>query len=133
MSLAAAPQTWIPDDQTLGARLALVRQRFGWNMKEAALACSIAQGSWREWELRDRVPRDYPQMMQRIADRTGVDLLWLMTGRSAGTGPAPDTPGAVPDNPCPRWDSNPQPTDARRRTSALGGAFGTVIPLQTAA
>ena len=45
---------WVPDTSTFGARLALVRQRMGWNLKEAALACQLPQGSWREWELKGR-------------------------------------------------------------------------------
>ncbi len=47
---------WVPDTSTFGARLALVRQRMGWNLKEAALACQLPQGSWREWELKRRKP-----------------------------------------------------------------------------
>ncbi len=113
-AMSTAPDTtpWIPDDQTLGARLALVRQRFGWNMKEAALACAIPQNSWREWELRERVPRDYPGMMQKIAGRTGVDLLWLMTGRQPGPGDdgAPASAGQGSGG-LPRLDSNQQPSD----------------------
>lgn len=106
-------QGWIPTDETLGARLALVRQRFGWNMKEAALACAIPQGSWREWELRGRVPRDYPEMMRRIAARTQVDLLWLMTG-DGSTGPGNDGAPAMKAGAhggLPRLDSNQQPSD----------------------
>ena len=112
MSTQPVTRGWIPDDQNLGARLALVRQRFGWNMKEAALACAIPQGSWREWELKDRVPRDYPGMMEKIAARTDVDLMWLMTGRTPGSGDdgSPDREAGASEKLL-RLDSNQQPSD----------------------
>lgn len=47
---------WVPTFDEFGARLAAVRNKMGWNAKEAALACGIAQGSWREWEVRNRLP-----------------------------------------------------------------------------
>lgn len=111
MSNQPVTRGWIPDDQNLGARLALVRQRFGWNMKEAALACAIPQGSWREWELKDRVPRDYPGMMEKIAARTDVDLMWLMTGRTPGSGDdgSPDHEAGASEKLL-RLDSNQQPS-----------------------
>ncbi|GAB2906745.1 hypothetical protein GCM10027047_01200 [Rhodococcus aerolatus] len=78
---------WVPTTETFGARLALVRHRMGWNAKEAALACGISQGSWREWELKGRLPRGFAATAAAIAERTGVDDYWLMTGR---TNPRPD-------------------------------------------
>lgn len=71
---------WIPTLDTFGARLALIRWKMGWNLKEAALATGVSQQSWREWELLDRIPRRFPERAHQIAARTGVDEIWLMTG-----------------------------------------------------
>lgn len=81
---------WVPTFDEFGARLAAVRNKMGWNAKEAALACGIAQGSWREWEVRNRLPRDFAQAAEKIAERTGVDKYWLMTGQVTPTRPGPD-------------------------------------------
>jgi transcriptional regulator with XRE-family HTH domain len=70
---------WIPDDSTLGARLALVRQRMGWNIKEAAIACAIAPESWRRWEADRTEPRGLSTYM-KIAGVTGVNYRWLAFG-----------------------------------------------------
>lgn len=58
----------------------------GWNLKEAALACGLPQGSWREWELNNRDPRGIQAVVGKIADQTGVDDYWLLTGRVTPTG-----------------------------------------------
>lgn len=88
MSTDAADR-WVPDTSTFGARLALIRQRMGWNLKEAALACGLPQGSWREWELRGRDPRGLQAIADRIASHTGVDEYWLITGRTLPGGGGP--------------------------------------------
>lgn len=72
---------WIPTDETLGARLALIRQRLGWNAKEAARACGLPQNSWRDWEVHARSPRNLVDVVGRISTQTGVDEYWLLTGR----------------------------------------------------
>src|SRR6185295_7276297 len=79
---AAAPETpvpWIPDDDSFGARLALVRWRMAWNMKEAALACGVPAASWRLWE-QSAMPRNFIDIARRISDRTGCDYGWLVGG-----------------------------------------------------
>jgi hypothetical protein len=69
---------WIPDDATLGARLALIRQRQGWgNVAEAALACGLPVASWRNWERDGRHPRDLSAVVGAIAAATGCDPMWL--------------------------------------------------------
>jgi hypothetical protein len=103
---------WVPsvlDD--FGARLALVRHRMRWNVKEAALACGLPAASWRGWELEGRPPRDYLGTVTRIARRTGCDMVWLAgfpvtakRDQNAWDWPNSDGPWA------PRG-SNPQPTD----------------------
>lgn len=77
------PENWVPTTETFGMRLAMVRHTKGWNAKEAALACGLPAASWREWELRNRAPRDVVQVCQRIADITGVDWQWLLAGKAS--------------------------------------------------
>lgn len=85
---------WVPRPDTFGARLALVRWRMGWNLKEAALACGFPEGNWREWETNGRVPRNIAEVALQISEHTrGVDDYWLMTGRMSGA--FPDGPGSV--------------------------------------
>lgn len=71
---------WIPSTKTLGARLALVRWRMGWNLSEAAEACGISESNWRSWEVDGRNPRDLNAMAQSIAERSGVRKYWLIDG-----------------------------------------------------
>lgn len=78
---------WIPDDQTFGARLALIRQAMGWgNVKEAARACGIPTETWRSWESRTdaALPRKAVERVRQIVAVTGVDLDWLLLGRCRG-------------------------------------------------
>lgn len=79
MSEVTLSATWKPSDSEFGTRLAMVRQQMGWNAKEAALACDLPPQSWRNWEA-GRSPQDYATVTRQIAERTGVDLHWLMTG-----------------------------------------------------
>lgn len=72
---------WVPDDSTLGARLALIRQRMGWNITEAAKACGVPPENWRLWEA-GRQPRNFITMAMLIAGRTGCDLDWLVYGQA---------------------------------------------------
>lgn len=69
---------WVPED-TFGARLALVRQHFGWNVKKAADCCGIPVQNWRSWES-GRLPRNLYDVVTTIAERTGVDRTWLLGG-----------------------------------------------------
>lgn len=113
MSTDPSDYRWVPDTSTFGARLALVRQRMGWNLKEAALACQLPQGSWREWELKGRDPRGIQSIVEKIAERTRVDEYWLLTGKTAPNG----GPGGGGDGGLllPRMDSNHQPPDGLKR------------------
>lgn len=70
---------WTVDDSTFGARLALVRQRMQWNIKEAARECGIPAASWGTWES-GAMPRRYTEMCRLIANRTGCDYGWLLDG-----------------------------------------------------
>lgn len=71
-------EPWVPED-TFGSRLARIRQRIGWNVKEAADHCGITDQTWRNWED-GGMPRDFPATCAKIADRTGCNLKWLMLG-----------------------------------------------------
>jgi hypothetical protein len=72
-------QGWTVDDGTFGARLALVRQRMQWNIKEAARECGVPAASWGPWEA-GSLPRRYTEICAKIAERTGADYMWLLTG-----------------------------------------------------
>jgi transcriptional regulator with XRE-family HTH domain len=95
---------WTPDDREFGARLALIRQRMQWNIKEAARECGIPAASWGSWEA-GAMPRRYLESCRLIAERTGVDLGWLMMGsRVRGLSeisdpPRPDGRPASPEEP----------------------------------
>lgn len=81
---------WVPDTEDFSARLALIRHYMRWNAKEAALACGIKPQSWREWEIGGRRPQDYQGVCKQVAEATGCDFVWLMTGRRATP---PEPPG----------------------------------------
>jgi transcriptional regulator with XRE-family HTH domain len=72
---------WTMDDSEFGSRLALVRQRMRWNIKEAAKECGLPAASWGTWE-NGVMPRRYTEVCEKIAQRTGADYLWLMAGSS---------------------------------------------------
>lgn len=86
MSNTAVSSNWIPDTSNLGARLALVRWRMGWNLKEAERECNLSQNTWAGYES-GREPRRFLEVVNRIVLRTGVDRVWLMTGEGS---PEPD-------------------------------------------
>ncbi len=97
------PGGWIQDDSTFGARLALVRFRMGWNMKEAALACGVPAASWRGWEADGSLPRDYVAICRVISSRTLCDYGWLREGEPSG------------EPWCAVRDSNPEPAGSEPR------------------
>jgi len=88
MTTEASAPTWIPSDATFGTRLAMVRQRMGWNQAEAARACGLPQTSWREWELEIGAPRNLVVIVKQIASAAGCDYLWLLAGPD-GKSPEP--------------------------------------------
>lgn len=103
-----------PTTESFGARLALIRWQQGWNIKEAALACNVPPGSWREWELSSRQPRNEVEVCKQIGARTGVPWLWILTNEQPTNGGP--SGGSVAEPPSPqemrtRRDSNSQPSD----------------------
>lgn len=83
---AASEAPWTANDGTFAARLALIRQRMNWNVKEAALACGIPPQSWRTWES-GAMPqgRMYFARCEQIAQVTGCDYGWLVDRRPSGS------------------------------------------------
>jgi transcriptional regulator with XRE-family HTH domain len=79
-SVATTDRGWTVDDSTFGARLALIRQRMDWNIKEAGDQTGIAPSTWTEWERKGREPSSILASVRQIADRTGCDYFWLLTG-----------------------------------------------------
>ncbi len=75
-------QGWIPDTATFGARLALVRWRYGWNVREAERECNVSQNLWAGWE-QGKMPRNFIEIVNRIVLRTQVNKVWLMTGEGS--------------------------------------------------
>lgn len=73
---------WVPDDNTVGARLILIRQRKGWtNLSYAAKACDVAPETWRAWENNtNKNPRNYEAIVAKIARKSGCDAGWLYAG-----------------------------------------------------
>src|SRR5687768_12071414 len=77
---------WTIDDSTFGARLALVRQRMDWNIKEAARECGVPAASWRTWERDGVQPRNIIEIVGLISERTGADYGWLLAGKRLASG-----------------------------------------------
>lgn len=92
----AEAATWVPDLTAFSTRLAVVRNRMGWNAKEAALACGLPASSWRNWEAGKR-PHDLAMVCNTISRRTGVPATWLAFGPEAMQA-ARDTRGSGVEN-----------------------------------
>ncbi len=89
---------WVPEE-SFGGRLALIRQRYGWNVKKAAETCNIPVESWRRWERDHRLPRGYVDVCQTIASATGASYDWLLDGRrfpGARNRQTPEYPDSYP-------------------------------------
>jgi hypothetical protein len=78
------PEAWVPSVDTFGSRLALVRHRMNWNVKEAARECGLPAATWRSWEMDGSLPRNIITIAMTIASRTGCDYLWLVHGPERG-------------------------------------------------
>lgn len=72
---------WVPSVDSFGARLALVRQHLGLNVKAAAERAGLDHSSWGTWE-RGRQPRDLLDKARQISDALGCDFIWLLTGQA---------------------------------------------------
>lgn len=94
MTNTALRSNWIPDTATFGARLALVRWRMGWNLKEAERECHLTQNTWSGYEA-GKEPRRFVEVVNRIVLRTSVDKIWLMTGEGSPEPSAPQEPATT--------------------------------------
>lgn len=113
-------QGWTVDDGTFGARLALVRQRMQWNIKEAARECGVPAASWGSWEA-GSLPRRYTEICAQIAERTGASYMWLLTGPKN----RPDLAKAMaPYLPLPVWTTD----RGRSPNNRPSGPTGTTRP-----
>ncbi len=128
---------WTPDDSEFGARLAMVRQRMKWNIKEAAVACTLPPASWASWEA-GAMPRNLQQTCRKIADATGADYIWLLAGSlSAGirrTSSRPqDRPGSHVVRTTPDRPIVGKRRDSVRPVSAIPAAQRRPVSLRPAA
>lgn len=72
---------WVADDETFGARLAMIRQKMGWgNVAKAARECGVATDSWRNWETENVEPHRLQTIALAIATRAGCNYIWLCHG-----------------------------------------------------
>ena len=111
-------QGWTVDDSTFGARLALIRQRMQWNVKEAARECGIPAASWGTWE-NGAMPRRYTEMCKLIAYRTGCDLTWLTIGPRPGFD-EDSRPNVRSTEPSPRRTTGRRTDEPRRARLVFG-------------
>jgi hypothetical protein len=122
----AASQGWVADDSTFGARLALIRQRMHWgNVKEAAVACGLPVESWRSWERDGRVPQRIVEVAGIIADRSGCNYEWLLSGPSRSTHRSGEMRGGLTGRypfPAVRTMAGGRPADNRPNGRALAAA-----------
>lgn len=102
---------WTVNDAEFGARLALVRQRMQWNIKEAARECGVPAASWASWEA-GGMPRRYTEVCDKISRRTGADYVWLVAGPQV-TGPRPQATARYLDPPVRTTDRRSRPRDNR--------------------
>lgn len=84
MTTTGNAEPWIQQDSDFGARLALIRYRMGWNIKEAARECGLPAATWRLWEIDGALPRNIITIAMTISTRTGCDYLWLVHGPARG-------------------------------------------------
>ena len=68
----------VPTD-TWGTRLAIVRQKMGWNITEAGRETGITATSWQNWE-NGKGCRQVHKMAAKIARSTGISFTWLVAG-----------------------------------------------------
>jgi len=109
---------WTIDDSTFGARLALVRQRMDWNIKEAARECGLPAASWRTWERDGVTPRNIVEIAGLISERTGCDYGWLLAGqRLTSYAVSRGRPGPEANSRYPRSPERTRPNSYPKRTS----------------
>lgn len=116
---------WTVDTSTFGARLALVRHRMNWNVKEAARECGVPAASWRSWE-EGAQPRRLFEIVELISRRTGADYMWLLVGDRAEA--LPGSGGANTLHHRQRAERTIKPVTARSHRSAAESTKSTSHP-----
>ena len=120
-------EPWIPTDADFGSRLAAVRHRMGWNIKEAARECGLPAATWRLWEIDGALPRNIITIAMAISQRTGCDYLWLVHGPQRGGAPpngryvGPRVIARIGHIPEQRETLRPESTRPVRQTRPIGG------------
>lgn len=87
-TLTHFPSGRIPEE-TLAARLVLIRHELGKSQREAAEETGVPYGTWQGMEI-GRATRELDQHIRKIAETYGYDPVWLMWGTRVG--PRPDGP-----------------------------------------
>lgn len=96
MTMISSNTSWVPSTESYGARLALVRWKMGWNLREAERECGLSQNTWGGYE-EGREPRKLIEVSDKIAIRTGVDRMWLLTGQGSPDSQITSSPGRPSD------------------------------------
>ena len=91
-SMTTAMQTdWVPQD-TLGARVVVIRHSLGLSRRQLSQMTGITENALQGIE-EGRSPHRLPEKIQAIHDATGVSREWLMWGGPLnGEGPRPGGP-----------------------------------------
>jgi len=84
MGQAERAPAWVPPD-TFASRLRILRDHMHLTVQEIAEKCEVPVPTWRKWE-HGASPRGVERHAKRIAERTGVDLWWLLYGRESTSG-----------------------------------------------
>jgi transcriptional regulator with XRE-family HTH domain len=73
---------WVPDDETLAARLAMIRHQKKWGgAARAGEVCGVSAETWRSWENgTNKNPRNFEAIVAKIARKSGCDVGWLYGG-----------------------------------------------------
>ena len=79
MEPAVLNEERVPED-AFGTRLAIVRQKMGWNISEAARECGLKAATWTTWEEGPTLPRNIYEVCESIAARTRYSYEWLLNG-----------------------------------------------------
>lgn len=83
IDIAALEQPWIPTD-TFASRLRQVRHELNLKVEEMAERIGRPMPTYASWERGTR-PHGLDDVVNQIAERTGVDRNWLMWGSGAGS------------------------------------------------
>jgi transcriptional regulator with XRE-family HTH domain len=78
-----------PMDETMGKRIARLRESKGWSQAELARKLGITRASVHQWE-NDSSPNIRPANLLALADLLGTDPYYLVHGPDRGGAPGSD-------------------------------------------